>query len=53
MLELIRAERGLAYVEKAFRDYLLCGIWGAGLVKYGCPHGLSVTAHVRQRPLVR
>jgi hypothetical protein len=28
-----------AYVEKAFRDYLLCGIWGAGLLKYGCPHG--------------
>lgn len=28
-----------AYVEKAFRDYLLCGIWGAGLVKLACPHG--------------
>jgi hypothetical protein len=28
-----------AHVEKAFRDYLLCGIWGAGLVKYACPDG--------------
>jgi hypothetical protein len=25
-------------VEKAFRSYLRCGIWAAGLVKFACPH---------------
>ena len=26
-----------AYVEKAFRSYMLCGIWSAGLTKFTCP----------------
>jgi len=26
-----------AYVEKAFRSYLLCGIWSAGLTEFACP----------------
>jgi hypothetical protein len=43
------------YVEKAFRNYLLCGIWAAGLVKYvcpdGCDHAVCVALSCRTRGL--
>jgi hypothetical protein len=43
------------HVEKAFRNYLLCGIWAAGLVKYvcpdGCDHAVCVALSCRTRGL--